>query len=257
MRRDLDDVFQGWPYEPEPGEHQAREVKARDGRMVLQIRIELGVLQLEAGGRPDGLRPHGFMTYLDYLRHHAASRGLAPGGKAPPWIMTAHQCAEADREFIQFYHRRIAWLALHRHEKAIQDADHTIALMDFIRRHCQDEEYISSHEQFRGIVLFHRTEAAIAVALERNRPEEAVDALRDGIERLITHQHTWWDEHEPADSPNLALVDQLRLYEKEIRKKFGLEKTLRDQLDEAVAKEDYERAAALRDQIRAQKRARR
>jgi excinuclease UvrABC helicase subunit UvrB len=95
------------------------------------------------------------------------------------------------------------------------------------------------------------------VALERNRPEEAVDALRDGIERLMTHQHTWWDEHEPADSPNLALVDQLRLYEKEIRKKFGLEKTLRDQLDEAVAKEDYERAAALRDQIRAQKRARR
>ena len=84
MRRDLDDVIQGWPYDPEPGEHLAREVRARDGRMVLQVRIELGVLQLEVGGRPDGLRPHGFMTYLDYLRHHAASRGLAPGGKSPP-----------------------------------------------------------------------------------------------------------------------------------------------------------------------------
>jgi len=129
--------------------------------------------------------------------------------------------------------------------------------MDFVRRHSQDEEYIGSHEQFRGIVLFHRTEAAIAVALERDRPEEAVEALRDGIERLTTHQRAWWDEHEPADSPNLALVDQLRLYEQDIRKKFGLEKTLRDQLDEAVANEDYERAAALRDQIRAQKRARR
>src|SRR5207248_5844637 len=105
MRRDLDDVIQGWPYDPEPGEILAREVRARDGRMVLQIRIELGVLQLEVGGRPDGLRPHGFSSYLDYLRHSAAGRGQAPGGKAPPWTMSAHQCSEADREFIQFYHR--------------------------------------------------------------------------------------------------------------------------------------------------------
>ena len=96
-----------------------------------------------------------------------------------------------------------------------------IALMDFVRRHVQEEDYIASHEQFRGIVLFHRTEAAIAVALERHRPEEAIDALRDGIERLTTHQRTWWEEHEPADSPNLALVDQLRAlragYPQEVR----------------------------------------
>ena len=129
--------------------------------------------------------------------------------------------------------------------------------MDFVRRHTQDEDYISSHEQFRGIVLFHRTEAAIAVALERHRPDEAIDALRDGIERLTVHQRTWWDDHEQADSPNLALVDQLRAYEQDIRKRFAVEKTLREQLDEAVAKEDYEQAARLRDQIQAQKRARR
>ena len=86
VRRDLDDVIQGWPYDPEPGEHLAREVRARDGRKVLQVRIELGVLQLEVGGRPDGVRPHGFVTYLDYLRHTAASRGPATGGKSPPWV---------------------------------------------------------------------------------------------------------------------------------------------------------------------------
>ena len=171
--------------------------------------------------------------------------------------MTAHQCAEADREFIQFYHRRIAWLALRRHDRAIQDADHTLALMDFVRRHGDGEDYIASHEQFRGIVLFHRTEAAFALALERHRPEEAIDALRDGIER---------SDHPPAHvvggarsgrSPNPALVDQLRSIEQDIRKKFVVEKTLREQLDEAVAREDYEQAARLRDQIQAQARARR
>jgi hypothetical protein len=257
MRRDLDDVIQGWPYDPEPGEHLAREIRARDGRKVLQVRVELGVLQLEVVGRPDGLRPDGFVTYLDYLRHSAANRGAAPGGKAPQWVMSAQECAEADREFIQFYHRRVAWRAIGRHDKAIEDADHTLALMDFVRRHADEEDYITSHEQFRGIVVFHRTEAAIELGLERHRPEEAIDALHDGIERLTAHQRGWWQDHDPEESPNPALVEQLRAFEREIRSKFGVEKTLREQLDEAVAQEDYEKAARLRDKIQAQARARR
>jgi hypothetical protein len=257
MRRDLDDVIQGWPYDPEPGEVLAREVRARDGRMVLQVRIELGVLQLEVTGRPDGLRPHGFVSYLDYLRHSAAGRGQAPGGKAPAWVMSAHQCSEADREFVQFYHRRVAWLALRRFDKAIHDADHTLALMDFIRRHGNEEEYIASHEQFRGLVLFHRTQAAIQLALERHSPEEAIDAVRDGVERLTHHQRTFWEEHETAESPNPPLVDQLNKYEQDIREKFSVEKTLREQLDEAVAQEQYELAARLRDLILAKSKARR
>ena len=135
MRRDMDDAIQGWPYEPEPGEVIAREVQARDGRMVLQVRVELGSSSSRSSGRPDGDRPHGFATYLDYLRYRAAGRGQAPGGKAPPWTMSREHCAEADREFVQFYHRRVAWLALQRYDKALLDADHTLALMDFVCRH--------------------------------------------------------------------------------------------------------------------------
>ncbi len=255
MRRDLDDVIQGWPYDPEPGEVLAREVRARDGRTVLQVRVELGVLQLEVGGRPDGLRPHGFATYLDYLRHCAAGRGQVPGGKSPPWMMSASQCGEADREFVQFNHRRVAWLALRRYDKAIQDADHTLALMDFIQRHGNEEEFIASHEQLRGPVLFHRTQAATILALERRHYEDAIDALREGIDRLNAHQNSWWDEHDADESPNPGLIDHLRNFEQEIRSNYRVEKTLREQLDEAVAREDYEQAARLRDKIKAQARA--
>src|SRR5207248_8855128 len=108
---------------------------ARDGRTVLQVRVELGLLQLEVDGRPDGTRPHAFATYLDYLRYRAAGRGLAPGAKSPPWTMTPEHCQEADREFVQFYHRRMAWLQLQRYDKALKDADHTLTLMDFVLRH--------------------------------------------------------------------------------------------------------------------------
>jgi len=247
MRKDLDDVIQGWPYDPEPGEVLAREVRARDGRNVVQIRIELGVLQLEVAGRPDGSRPHGASTYLDYLRYHASNQG-----DGASWVMSQHHCVEADREFVQFYHRRMAWLSLRRYELAVRDSDHTLTLMDFVRKHGPDEDYIASHEQFRGLVQFHRAQALAALALERRRPEEAIDALRDGVERIQQHQRAWWEERDASESPNPSLIEQLRLNEQEIRRNFAVEKTLREQLDEAVAREDYEQAARIRDQIRAQ-----
>jgi len=254
MRRDMDDTLQGWPYEPEPGEVIAREVRARDGRMVVQVRIELGVLQLEVNGRPDGNRPHGFPSYLDYLRYRAGGRTQSEAGKSSSWSMSPDHCAEADREFVQYYHRRVAWLSLQRYDKALLDADHTLALMDFVVKHGIDEDYIASHERFRGLVLFHRTQAAAALALERRKPDEAIDVVREGTERLHVHHLKWSEEQNDSETPNQPLIEQLRVLEQEIRKNFAVEKTLREQLDEAVAEEDYELAARLRDQIRARTR---
>jgi hypothetical protein len=252
MRRDVDDAIHGWPYEPESGEVIAREVQARDGRTVVQIRVELGVLQLEVNGRPDGSRPHGFSSYLEYLRYRSTARGIVSGGNdsVPPWKMSQEHCTEADRELIQFSHRRVAWLALMRYDRALRDADHTLALMDFVVGHGIDEEYIASHERFRGLVLFHRHQAAAALALERRRPEEAIDVVREGIAQLTRHQELWFAERPQDESPDQTFIDQLVVLEQEIRKNFSVGKTLREQLDEAVAREDYERAARLRDQIR-------
>jgi hypothetical protein len=253
MRRDIDEALHGWPFEPDPGEIVvAREVRARDGRTVLQIRVELGIMQLEVDGRPDGVRPHSFPTFLDYLRHRASTRSSAQGGGKSAWTMSAEHCAEADREFVQFYHRRVAWLTLQRYDKALQDAEHSVALMDFVRKYALDPEYISSHERFRGLVLLHKTQATAALALERRKPEEAIDAIREGVERLIEHQQAVSTETD--DMPNETYVEQLRALEREIRKNYAVEKTLREQLDEAVAEEDYELAARLRDQIKAQAR---
>jgi hypothetical protein len=254
MRRDVDESIQDWPYDPEPGGVIAREVKARNGRTVVQIRVELGILQMEVDGRPDGTKPHGFPTYYDYLKYRASGKGSPTGGKRSTWTMSAEHCTAADREFVQFYHRRVAWLTLQHYDKALRDAEHTLALMDFVREHGPNEDYITSHERFRGLVIFHRTQAAVAITLERRKPEEAIDVVRDGIDHLLAHQNLWAEEHEQVETPNLTLIEQLRELEDEIRKNFAVDKTLREQLDEAVAIEDYERAARLRDQIRARTR---
>src|ERR1700726_4647370 len=69
VNQDIDNALRGWDYKA--GVIQARLVKARDGREVIQMRVDLGVLQIEQGSRPDGARPHGFPTYFAYLRDQA------------------------------------------------------------------------------------------------------------------------------------------------------------------------------------------
>ena len=251
MRRDIDEALQSWPFDAESGDVAARQIKARDGRTVLQIRVELGLLQLEIEARPDGVRPHSFATFLDYLRHRSRPKSGSAARSGESWAMTPEHCAEADREFAQFYHRRVAWMSLQRYDRALLDADHSLALMDFVGKHAVDVDYVASHERFRGLVLFHRTQAAAALALEREKPDEAVDSIRQGMERLVEHQQAWASDPDREDTPNEALVEQLKALDREIRKTFDVAKTLHEQLDEAVADEDYELAARLRDQIKA------
>ncbi len=101
--QDIDFIFRQWPYQV--GVISARLIRAHDGRELLQMRIEMGVLQMETTGRPDGERPQGKQTYLEWLQEQAAAEG-------PALVLSDEQRFEIDREFLQFYQRRICCLAL-------------------------------------------------------------------------------------------------------------------------------------------------
>src|SRR6516165_2034282 len=120
MSQDIDGALKGWDFKP--GVVKARLIEAANGRQLIQMRVDLGVLQMETTGRPDGERPHGHATYFDYLRKQ--SRLAERSGK--DFVFSEEQCARADREFVQFYHRRISWLALRQFRQAVADADHTL-----------------------------------------------------------------------------------------------------------------------------------
>lgn len=241
MHQDIDSALQGWEFKP--GVVQARLVQARDGRQVIHMRIDLGVLQIETTGRPDGTRPHGCDTYLEYL--HQQARMAASGGH--PFVLSEEQCEEADREFLQFYHRRICWLALRNFTRAIADADHTLAFMDLVRDHSPSEEYTQVHEQYRGFVRFHRTQAASSLALERDDPEGAIDEIREGLRHLRAFFALFEvEEHMEED----GMVQKLRKMERSIRDRHKIEATLQEQLEQAIANEEYETAARIRDALR-------
>jgi hypothetical protein len=236
-RLDIDDVLQAWPYEP--GTVSVRRVQTAEGREVLQMRIEMGLLQMETSGRPDGEQPHGYETYLDWMEDLES--------RTPQRLrLTEQQCGEMDREFLQFYHRRICWLALREFRRVVDDADHTLRLMDFAAEHSPSDEWTLSHERYRTFVLFHRTQALALNELEHSRPEAAMEEITNGLQQ-IRRVFDARDAHEQFEADEQ--VRQLIKLKRWLQREYRIGPSLAEQLAEAVAAEKYELAARLRDQI--------
>jgi hypothetical protein len=233
----LDSLLGDWPFDS--NRLNVREAEGADGRVVLHMRIDLGILQLEVDGRPDGEQPGGKETFLDHLLDRVSAEGEA-------FSLKDDDCRAIDREFVQYYHRRICWLRLQRYEMAAIDADHTLSLMDFCRANSSDEQWTMAHEQYRPFVLMHRTQAAAMAELESQGLDEAIAEVDDGLKRL----QDFFVQFEMADHfDEDDIVEQLRQFRNALREQFDDTYQLRQALDAAIATEQYERAAELRDEI--------
>ena len=54
---DISRILNNWEFNAE--DICARKIVGQDGREKLQVRVDLGMLQMNLDGRPDGTRPHG------------------------------------------------------------------------------------------------------------------------------------------------------------------------------------------------------
>ena len=232
----LDNLLRQWEFDPQ--NLSVRLVKGDDDRDVIQMRVDLGILQLESTGRPDGAKPGGFDTLVEQL----TQRELEEGN----FELTEEECLEIDREFMQFYHRRMCWLRLQYFRRAMADAEHTLVLMDLSTRHSPDDEWTASHEHYRPFVLFHLTQAEGLAELEDSGAEEAIEALNKGLDRI----HEVFVEHEAEEHfASDEMVTRLTEMRESLRREYKVGKTLDERLNEAVASEQYELAAKLRDEL--------
>ncbi|MDD3469849.1 MAG: UvrB/UvrC motif-containing protein [Thermoguttaceae bacterium] len=227
MDVNLDTLLQDWPFRP--GEVNVRRVQGADGRPLLQLRIEMGVMQMETIGRPDGARPHGYKNYLTYLRQ----RQLRQGGE---FRFSSRDREEIDREFLQYYHRRLCWLAIHVYRGVIFDAEHTLGLLEWIRQYASDADpkWIESHEQFRPFILAHIARAKANLAIQAGNPIIALREVRK-IYAAIHQIYCSYDIEEPLIENDELLVE-LRQIEQKILSLIDSQGLVLDQsCDDAAA----------------------
>ncbi len=244
MNLDLNHLLDGWPHEP--GQIRVRKIMGSDGREKLQLRIDLGLIQMELAGRPDGQRPHGRESLLQWHNE----RAIATEAKELPFTLSAEECNELQQEGIQYYHRYISLFQLGDYEGVIRDTQRNLDLLAFATRYAVRDEVAWSFEQFRAYVMMMNTRAKASLALDRHDFEEAIREIAEGRDRIVEALLERSDGAENS-SPEVEFLDQ---WLEELRNKRPLSalEVLEREMDQAIANEAYERAAELRDQIRAE-----
>src|SRR3990172_12805903 len=98
MSNDLTRLLNDWQFQPD--EVLVRIVPGDDGRGKVQLRVDLGVLQMEMAGRPDGLRPEGFESWLDYYEYRRQAHDETHPDSAP-FLLSEEDCLRLWREAVQ------------------------------------------------------------------------------------------------------------------------------------------------------------
>lgn len=243
MIRDLRTILDGWDYEP--GKISCRKIVGRDGREKIQTRIDLGVLQIETTGRPDGRRPYGASSLLEYHEQRLAMHKRVHGDETE-FTLTPEQCRDLRHEGYLYYQRYLSCFVLEEFDAVEQDTGRNLRLIDFCQEHAATAQDRAALLPQRPYVQMMNSRAKVYRALRNELYSDALMLVEHGIE-LIRAMHE--DAEEAADPPpEIVVLSRLR---DEVFERMPADEPIRLQwqLRAALEREDYEEAARIRDQI--------
>lgn len=242
---DLRRILVGWDHEP--NQITIRKVAGDDGTVKIQMRLDLGVLQMEMTGRPDGKRPRGFESLLAYhehcLKRHIEKNGTELGFELPP-----EDCAALRDEGVQYYHRYLAEFVLEEFDAVERDTARNLRVLDLCRNHAREEVDRLVLEQHRPYLIMMNTRAKAHLALRRGAFKTALARVNAGL-RMIHEIMVEVDQEEGFEQ--LTEVSILRSLGREVAARLPEDpmQKIEARLQQAVEEERYEDAAALRDQL--------
>jgi hypothetical protein len=242
---DISQALRGWSFEP--GQVNVRLIRGNDGKPKLQLRLDLGLLQMELEGRPDGKRPHRSPTELAFhqkkLEAYRKRKGSDEG-----FALTPTDCQALREESAMFYHRYLSLFVLEQYEAVIRDTQHNLDVLEMCGRYGKSDYDRMCLEQYRPYILMMNMRAKASQALKAGYVQTAAAYLRGGV-RQIAHLAPREHRREFLRSCNEAriLLDMLR----QIRRQLPADprEALRRRMAQAVKAERYEEAARLRDEL--------
>ena len=245
MTLDIRPILDDWPHRP--GEVNCRRIIGRDGEEKIQMRLDLGMLQMETKGRPDGKRPHGFESLLDY-QEHRLKRHFEIHGPNDPFRLGENDCRLLREEGMMYYHRYLATFVLEDYAAVARDTARNLRLFDLINRYARTDEDRFALEAYRPYVIMMNTRARANLEMQYERYREAIEVVEAGKTAIAALYEAIAPEDEPSQSGEWSLLDDLA---GEIREKIPVDpaEKLMNDLNVAIAEERYEDAARLRDSL--------
>lgn len=236
MNTDLSDLLESWEYDPD---ENIRIITTNDGTRKLQVRIPLGIEQYELSGRPDGIKPHDFKSYLDYIKNRIS--------KHPTELITEDEFEELHEEGLMIYNRYISLFHIGEYELTERDTNHNLDLCDIIEKYGSELESSDMLLQYRPYIMHINALAKYMTALSEEDlvlAEKILEKAINGIKNL-----------KPIDTPVYKLEFKRSLSNLKKAKEKLLEENTSDlsqfelKMKRAVDSEQYEEAARIRDII--------
>jgi hypothetical protein len=240
LSKDITPILEGWDHEPD--ELQVRLIAGDDGREKMQVRLDLGLFQMELNGRPDGRRPRDFESLLDLHEARARERG-------GDYTLDEPDCVALMREGVQYYHRYIALFHLRRYDLVARDTSRNLRLFAFVVAHAPRSSDRLQFDQYRPYVTLIRARALALQALDRGDHRAALSFIDEGIAGLRAFLRDYDRQDQEDEMPELTFLTGWRA-EVDRERPVGPAERLEQQLARAVAAEEFEEAARLRDQLR-------
>lgn len=243
--KDLQPILDNWPYEP--GQVSVRKIRGMDNRLKIQMRVDLGIIQMETEGRPDGTRPFNHESLLEYqtarLETHKRRNGTDLGFSLSP-----DDCKAIRDESLQYYQRYLANFALEEYDAVVRDTQHNLDILDLISQYAEEEPDRLALEGYRPYIIMMHTRSK-AVAAMRSR--QYLTALAH-VERGIGTIRDFFKKFGNAKAYNrCAEVVILKALRREVRRQLPVDpiRKLKQELADAVAEERFEDAAQIRDSL--------
>jgi hypothetical protein len=244
--KDITAIVQGWEYESST--INVRKINGMDGLPKLQMRLDLGLLQMELSGRPDGHRPHGSESLLEYhedaLRDHKVRNGTELG-----FYLTSEQCQALREEAVMYYHRYLGLFVLEDFPGVVRDTARNLRVLDLCGKFASEEPDRLMLEQFRAYIIMMNSRAAASILYKEGDFPAALDIVKKGLSEIKRFFGRFGQEGLFNQSHE---VQVLKSFARDIRRRVPVapKAKLEAELQRAVAREDYEKAARLRDQLK-------
>jgi len=241
---DLSRILKSWPYDPDD---DARVVQGDEGRPLLQVRTPLGLEQYEMEGRPDGARPHGMDSVLEYYLQQF-EQAKAKGQEAE-FELGPRECGELFNEGTLYYFRYVRLFQLKDWTRTLRDTARNIRLFDLVRRFALRQEDREFLEKWRPYILRVQASAAAMLELEQRAYDRALRIANDAVEKIEALEELDDETFKFERERSLTAMRELAAQIRKNRPLSELEQ-LERQLQRAVERQEFERAAQLRDRIR-------
>jgi hypothetical protein len=241
---DLRDILKSWPYD---AEDDMRLVRGDDGRELLQVRTPLGIEQFEMEGRPDGARPHGLESAMDY--HFRRLQKAATAGAESGFQLSARDCGELFGEGTLYYFRYVRLFQLKDWARTIRDTARNLRVFDLVHQYAERDEDKQFLEKWRPYVVRINASAAAMLELEKQAYDRALAIVNEAVRKLESLEDLDDETFKFESERSLAAMRDLAAQIQKHRPLSELEQ-LEHQLRRAVERQDFERAAQLRDRIR-------